>query len=124
MTFNRDNPGIRVAVLVPGTGLALSRDSGTTWVPLDITQAGPVVAGPTMYQPRSAFYDPTLNPKTGSPSIYVALHDSGIIRVDGPFPAPSQPHIIIGGSSKDYLPVIVRENVPRASAALPPAPGP
>jgi hypothetical protein len=77
VAFVRGNSQIRVAVLFPG-GVAFSRDAGRHWIPL-------VDATTELDRPQSAFYDPTPNPQTGAPSLYVALRGRGLIRVDAPF---------------------------------------
>ena len=55
----------------------MSRDAGTSWIPLPVTEPIDV--------PTSAFYVPTINPATGTPSLYVAFHGRGLIRIDAPF---------------------------------------
>lgn len=77
VAFNRGDPTIRVAVLWPG-GVAFSRDAGSTWIPLQ-------GATELLDRPRSAFYDPAINPQTNTPSLYVALHGHGLVRLDAPF---------------------------------------
>jgi hypothetical protein len=78
IAFVRSQPQLRIAVLLTG-GIAFSRDSGRDWIPL---------AGATgvLDRPMSAFYDPQRNPQTGTPSLYVALHGHGVVRIDAPFP--------------------------------------
>jgi|GEM_PF-3912605 len=76
VVFVPNHPEIRVAVLHPG-GVAFSRDAGAHWIPLDVTTP--------IDSPFGAFYDPELNPSTRTPSLYIALHGRGLIRVDAPF---------------------------------------
>ncbi len=82
MVFDRNHPNLRVAALTPG-GVAISRDSGRHWIPLLVTNNGPFDNGPPEF-PFSIFYDPTDNPSTGQPSLYVALVGKSVKRVDGP----------------------------------------
>ena len=82
MVFDRENPKLRIAALTPG-GVAISRDSGRHWLPLLVTNNGPFDNGPPEF-PFSLFYDTTLNPSTGHPSLYVALAGKSVKRVDGP----------------------------------------
>jgi hypothetical protein len=88
MQFVPGQPKVRVAVTLPG-GVAFSRDSGHHWIDLDVTDNGTSFLSKRDPQPiksaAGAFYDPTLNPRTGEPSIYVALRGAGVERVDGPF---------------------------------------
>jgi hypothetical protein len=74
--FAPEHPDWRFALLNPA-GVVFSRDAGHHWIPLNVTSP--------VDRPSSGFYDPTLNPTTGSPSLYVALHGHGVIRVDAPF---------------------------------------
>jgi hypothetical protein len=86
MVFPREHLNHRFAVLVPGTGVAFSRDDGHNWIPIDITTRGiPLQPIPTFFQPRGAFYDDQPQPRTGHTSLYVSLRDSGIVRIDAPF---------------------------------------
>ena len=98
VAFNRDHPEIRVAALFPG-GIAFSRDYGRHWIPLDVTNVqsfplGRFAQGYDLIEmPRAVFYDPELNPFTGSPSIFVAIQGKGVMRVDGPFPTLASAYI-------------------------------
>lgn len=86
MAFTQAQPNIIVAALYPG-GVAYSNDNGKTWKQVaNATSDSPQI--PAAQQnlrrlPISAWYDP--NPVTGTPSIYVAIHGKGMIRVDGDF---------------------------------------
>jgi hypothetical protein len=90
MTFDRQDPSIRVAATYPG-GLAISRDGGLHWIELDVTNNLPQAFpdGVAVYSPieipQSTFYDSQINPQTGFPSIYVSLIGRGVKRIDGPF---------------------------------------
>jgi streptogramin lyase len=88
MHFVAGHPNIRVAVTLPG-GVAFSRDFGHHWIDLDVTHNGTSFLGKRfpepIQSPAGVFYDPTLNPQTGQPSLYVALRGAGVVRVDGPF---------------------------------------
>jgi Big-like domain-containing protein/pentapeptide repeat protein len=90
MSFVPGHPEIRIASTLPG-GIAFSRDYGHDWIDLDLTNTGVSSlsqADPQPIQsPAGTFYDPTLNPRTGEPSLYVALRGAGVERVDGPFTA-------------------------------------
>lgn len=68
---------MRFATLHPGA-LAFSRDDGANWMPL------PALGD--LDRPFGAWYDPTLHPTRKVPSLYVALHGHGLIRLDAPFP--------------------------------------
>jgi hypothetical protein len=88
MAFNRNHPNIVVAALFPG-GVGYSNDGGKTWRPLPGATSDPPEILPVRQNlrglPVSVWYDD--NPVTGTPSIYVALHGKGMIRVDGNFNA-------------------------------------
>jgi hypothetical protein len=71
-------PELRFAVLDPA-GIAVSHDGGQHWIALTWPSTSPVD------RPDSAFYDPTVNPATGTPSLYVALHAHGVVRIDASF---------------------------------------
>jgi hypothetical protein len=91
VAFNREHPEIRVAALFPG-GIAFSRDYGRHWISLNVTNTQPFPLGKfaqgfdLIEMPRAVFFDPQLNPFTGSPSIFVGIQGQGVMRVDGPFP--------------------------------------
>lgn len=81
MVFPPGQPLLRFAVLYPG-GLAFSRDSGTHWISLDVTNSASL---PQLIEaPHTAFYDPSVN-AAGNSSLYVALAGRGVVRVDAPF---------------------------------------
>jgi virginiamycin B lyase len=86
--FVPGHPEIRVASTLPG-GVAFSRDYGHDWIDLDLTHTGTSSASRSdpqpIQSPSGTFYDPTANPATGQPSLYVALRGAGVERVDGPF---------------------------------------
>ena len=88
MTFVPAYPGLRIATTLPG-GFAFSRDSGHHWIDLDLTNNGTSFS--TLINPQpigkaaGAFFDPTPNPRTHQPSLYLALTGQGVLRVDGPF---------------------------------------
>jgi hypothetical protein len=88
MSFNRNHPNIAVAALFPG-GVAYSNDYGTTWRQLPAVTNDPASTPATQQNlrglPMSVWYDD--NPVTGRPSIYIALHNQRLIRVDGDFDA-------------------------------------
>jgi hypothetical protein len=81
MVFLRDKPQFRFATLYPG-GVAFSRDSGHSWMSLDVTNADPNQQ--PIELPQSAFYDWRPN-MLGNSSLYVALEGKGVKRIDGPF---------------------------------------
>lgn len=66
----------RFALLDPA-GVFFSRDLGAHWVKLPGTSP--------IDRPTQAFFDPTINPRTGDGSLYVALHGHGLIRLDAPW---------------------------------------
>lgn len=82
VVFDRDHPNIRVVALWFG-GVVFSRDAGKNWIPLLVTNDDIFDNGPPEF-PFSLFYDTQLNPKTGHPSLYIALLGKSIKRVDGP----------------------------------------
>jgi streptogramin lyase len=88
MSFVPGYPNIRIASTLPG-GIAFSRDYGHDWIDLDLTNSATSMLGlidpQPIQSPAGTFYDPTLNPRTGEPSLYVALRGAGVERVDGPF---------------------------------------
>jgi hypothetical protein len=87
MYFDNNNPDIQVAVLQPG-GIALSNDHGQEWVDLDVTDVGVSFFDQSDPEPlqiaTGAFYDESLNPRTGHPSLYLGLGGAGVHRIDGP----------------------------------------
>jgi hypothetical protein len=85
MFFPRDQPRLRFAVVSPGTGVALSRDGGRSWIPLDVTSSGRLRPLASFHQATATFYDPQPRRGTAYSSLYVALADAGIIRIDAPF---------------------------------------
>jgi hypothetical protein len=92
MFFNVHDPKIMVAALYPG-GVAFTRDGGGTWIPLyagnqPILDDLPGSSHPGGL-PSSVFYDDHDSKKTGRASLYVALANRGIVRIDGPFPTLS-----------------------------------
>ena len=88
MTFVQEYPALRIATTLPG-GFAFSRDSGQHWIDLDLTNNGSSFY--TLLNPQpiikaaGAFFDPTPNPQTHQPSLYLALTGQGVLRIDGPF---------------------------------------
>jgi hypothetical protein len=80
--FDRDHPNIRVVALWFG-GVVFSRDAGKHWIPLLVTNDDLFDTGPPEY-PMSMFYDTERNPKTGHPSLYIAMLGKSMKRVDGP----------------------------------------
>ncbi len=86
MSFDVDNPNIRVAALFPG-GIAFSRDNGADWMPLEGGLGQPILdtlpgAPHPGGLPSSVFYD-SFN--SIDPSLYVALANRGVVRINGPF---------------------------------------
>jgi hypothetical protein len=81
VVFLRDQPQFRFATLYPG-GIAFSRDSGHSWMSLDVTNADPNQQ--PIELPQSAFYDWRPN-MLGNSSVYVALQGKGVKRIDGRF---------------------------------------
>jgi hypothetical protein len=78
IVFVPDHPELRFAVLDPA-GIAVSHDGGQNWISIAWPADSPVD------RPDAAFYDPTINPATGTPSLYVALHGHGVVRIDASF---------------------------------------
>jgi hypothetical protein len=81
LAVSRDAPGIRFATLYPG-GVAFSRDSGKSWISLDVTNADP--ANQPIELPNSAWYD-ARRTVSGDTSVYIGLAGKGVKRIDGPF---------------------------------------
>jgi hypothetical protein len=87
MSFDPFNPTLRVATSEFG-GLAFSRDSGSDWMPLNVTNNVASADSPLTEQVNSAFY---YYPKQ---TIYAALHGGSILSVTGPFPVLEQMTLI------------------------------
>jgi len=77
MAFDPTHPEFRFAVMNPA-GVAFSRDGGAHWRALNVTKR--------VDRPSMGVFDPTPNPATRSGSLYVALHNHGLIRVDANWP--------------------------------------
>jgi len=81
VVFDRNHPNIRAVALFGS--VVFSRDAGRHWIPLLVTNDGPLDNGPPEW-PFSLFYESQPNPRTGHPSLFVALVGKSIKRVDGP----------------------------------------
>ena len=112
MTFVPDDPKVRVAVLYPG-GIAFSRDSGKSWIPLDVTHAQ--ASQQPIELPQTAFYDPTLN-YAGNSSLYVSLEGKGLKRIDAPFKSLGGLKLALCPSCR---PIIQGANVAPGANAVP-----
>jgi hypothetical protein len=82
MSFDPYHPNIRLASLYPG-GVALSRDFGLHWIPLDVTNVNANTAKGPIDLPGFVYYDPAPDWTLGFPSAYVGIEGHGVVRVDG-----------------------------------------
>jgi hypothetical protein len=76
--FDRNDPSIRAVASVTGA-LAFSRDGGGHWISLN------EVIDPNT-RPSTVAYDSTINPETGTPSLYYNALNRSMTRIDAPFP--------------------------------------